>query len=272
MEKYTQMDRSEKIRRIYTIFLAVFVLACGIAVICVTADIYYSGKDGGVIYSSQIVAERLERVAIPLLFLIAAVIVGAIFPLCSNKVKPKSEDILKKLRQRMPSGGDGEEFEMAQAEYKKYAAIRLTVWLLALAVTLAGAIYSVCYLADGRHFAGADITREILLLVRHVLSFTLASLAALAIASVLGGVFAKKQLNALKDLIKYGDGSTDGFKQPELINKARTVAGSNIALIATRSIVFVIAVAFIIVGVLNGGARDVLVKAINICQECIGLG
>ncbi len=109
MEKYTQMDRSEKIRRIYTIFLAVFVLACGIAVICVTADIYYSGKDSGVIYSSQIVAERLERVAIPLLFLIAAVIVGAIFPLCSNKVKPKSEDILKKLRQRMPSGGDGED-------------------------------------------------------------------------------------------------------------------------------------------------------------------
>ena len=32
------------------------------------------------------------------------------------------------------------------------------------------------------------------------------------------------------------------------------------------------ALVLIIWGVLNGGMRDVLVKAINICTECIGLG
>ncbi|MBR3247215.1 MAG: thioredoxin [Clostridiales bacterium] len=32
------------------------------------------------------------------------------------------------------------------------------------------------------------------------------------------------------------------------------------------------AVIFIVVGVLNGGARDVLAKAVKICSECIGLG
>ncbi|MDE7164193.1 MAG: thioredoxin [Clostridiales bacterium] len=41
---------------------------------------------------------------------------------------------------------------------------------------------------------------------------------------------------------------------------------------AVRGAVGVIAVVFIIVGIVNGGAHDVLVKAVNICQECIGLG
>ncbi len=32
------------------------------------------------------------------------------------------------------------------------------------------------------------------------------------------------------------------------------------------------AVALVVLGIMNGGARDVLVKAVNICTECIGLG
>ncbi len=41
---------------------------------------------------------------------------------------------------------------------------------------------------------------------------------------------------------------------------------------AVRIAVPALAVLFIVLGVMNGGARDVLVKAINICTECIGLG
>lgn len=32
------------------------------------------------------------------------------------------------------------------------------------------------------------------------------------------------------------------------------------------------AVLLIVLGVLNGGARDVFAKAVRICSECIGLG
>lgn len=39
-----------------------------------------------------------------------------------------------------------------------------------------------------------------------------------------------------------------------------------------RLILTAIALLFIILGVMNGGAKDVLIKAINICTECIGLG
>ena len=39
-----------------------------------------------------------------------------------------------------------------------------------------------------------------------------------------------------------------------------------------RAVVVIAAVLLIIAGILNGGALDVLVKAINICTECVGLG
>ena len=35
---------------------------------------------------------------------------------------------------------------------------------------------------------------------------------------------------------------------------------------------FFAAVLLIVLGVLNGGAQDVLTKAVKICSECIGLG
>ena len=39
-----------------------------------------------------------------------------------------------------------------------------------------------------------------------------------------------------------------------------------------RAVVVIAAVLLIIAGIQNGGALDVLVKAINICTECVGLG
>lgn len=40
----------------------------------------------------------------------------------------------------------------------------------------------------------------------------------------------------------------------------------------TRAVVLALAVAFIVLGVLNGGLEDVLTKANAICMECVGLG
>lgn len=51
---------------------------------------------------------------------------------------------------------------------------------------------------------------------------------------------------------------------PEKVNRA--------LIWAARAAVGIAAITFIIVGVFNGGAHDVLIKAINICTECVGLG
>lgn len=41
---------------------------------------------------------------------------------------------------------------------------------------------------------------------------------------------------------------------------------------ALRAGLYAVAIVFIVLGVMNGGLQDVLVKAVNICTECIGLG
>lgn len=39
-----------------------------------------------------------------------------------------------------------------------------------------------------------------------------------------------------------------------------------------RVVLCAVAVLLIVFGILNGGARDVLAKAVKICSECIGIG
>lgn len=39
-----------------------------------------------------------------------------------------------------------------------------------------------------------------------------------------------------------------------------------------RRCAFILSALLIVLGIMNGGLRDVFVKAVNICTECIGLG
>lgn len=265
------MAKTEKIRLIYAIFLGVFCFAVGLAVICVAANIYYGGADG-VIYTREIVGERLQKLAIPFIILVAAIAIGSVFPSFGGKVKPTSEDIVNKLKSRIPTGGEGEEFDSARQKYEKTSLARFFVWLAALAVTLASAIAILCYLCDGRNFSGENISAEMLRLVGFVMPCSAAALIALIIAAVVNGVVAKRQLDAVRKLIKHGNGECAGATDPAVAAFIKSVWNSNITLWAVRGFILAIAVAFIIAGVCNGGAHDVLVKAVNICQECIGLG
>ena len=60
--------------------------------------------------------------------------------------------------------------------------------------------------------------------------------------------------------------------QPRSPGKIAAVLQSPITLWGVRLAVLIVAIVFIILGVMNGGMADVLGKAINICTECIGLG
>lgn len=56
------------------------------------------------------------------------------------------------------------------------------------------------------------------------------------------------------------------------VQSGKEHANQSVRLPAIRIVLFGVAVLFIVLGVMNSGWYDVLVKAINICTECIGLG
>lgn len=265
-------NRAEKIRTIYAIILSVFIGAVGIALVCVAADIYYSGEGPGLIYSREIVGDRLKKLAIPLICLLAAIIAGAIFPAFETKAKRTSEATLQKLKRRMPAGGSGEEFERARKAYHNETVLKIFAWCLALVLALICAIVSLVYLSKTAHFREGDLSRQILNMVKTVLPCTAVSVLAFVGASVVNGVCSQEQVKQLKIMIKCGSREIALPAEIEILDRVKKVASHDITLWAVRGVVFLIAVAFIIAGVLNGGARDVLVKAINICTECIGIG
>lgn len=266
------MNKTELIRRIYAIVLSVFIVAVGIALICVAADIYYSGEGPGKYYSREIVGERLKKLAIPLLVLVAAIIAGAIFPLVEGKVKRSNEETLRKLQRRMPASAESEEFAASQKAYAKMNTVKISVWCSAIAVALACSVATIVYLATTANFEGNDLTGHMLGLVKVALPCTLVSLAVFTAASYVNGYCAKEQVKNLKTMIRYGSKEIALPKELALLDKANKVASHNITLWAVRGAVLAIGIIFIILGVLNGGATSVLGKAIKICSECIGIG
>lgn len=265
------MNKTEKIRYIYAVFLGVFVVAMGIALICEAADIYYSGQGTGVIFTREIVGERLTALAIPFIILVGFIIVGSVFPLMDVRAKFTPENSVRLLKKKVPDGGSGEEYDKAAENYKKLCNIRLIIWLVTGAVLLGCTVAVLVYMFNTANFPADDITQEIFKMVQNVLPWIAVAFAALIAAAILSGINAKQRFAAMKQLIKYGNGE-HSQREETVLAKINGIARNDITLWVVRGVVFALAVSFIIAGVCNGGAHDVLVKAINICTECIGLG
>lgn len=62
----------------------------------------------------------------------------------------------------------------------------------------------------------------------------------------------------------------EAVRKPPAAGRAAEAGASGA--VRLRIGLFVLALLLIVLGVLNGGLSDVLVKAANICTECIGLG
>lgn len=266
------MIKKEKIQQIYAIVLSVFVVAVGVAFICVAADIYYSNRDAGVIFTREIVVKRLRDFIAPLVILIVAIAAGVIFPLTEKRAKLPSENTAKLLASKLPSEGEGAEYNAALARYNKLNKLRMVLWCVVGAILLGCTIATLVYMLDTAHFLSENITAEMLALVTNVLPWIVAAFVTLIVATILSNVIATKRVAEIKTLIKLGNGQTATPKQTQFVTTLRKLLSNNITLWVVRGVVLVVAVAFIVLGVLNGGARDVLIKAINICTECIGLG
>ena len=139
----------------------------------------------------------------------------------------------------------------------------LTALTLALAAVLIWAVLDI-YLT-GRSLRQTDPSAAIfsrtaaaarLPAVLAVLGLWLAALVAALAARPAAGTRKRRPQAASRPALPRGEAA------PRL---SRPAAGLRWALLA-------LALALIVLGVLNGGLRDVFIKAANICTECIGLG
>lgn len=272
-------DTARKARFWYGIFLSALTLLLAFLFAAETADLYYSRLSSGEdIYSRAVVGERLAALSIPFaLFAVAAVggyILSVLYPVSGNgRRKSDPRTMLAKLEKRIPAG-TGEEFAAARKKYDKYVLARFIVWTFAALFAVASAVAAIVYLSGTSHFAAADISAEILGLVRNVLPWVGVSFLLFLGASLFERLAAPKALENVKQLIVTGNGAPMSEVSPfkQRLGAVSKAVSSEKVLLGVRIAVLLVAVAFIIWGITNGGARDVFIKAINICTECIGLG
>lgn len=266
-----------KIRVGYGIFIAAFTVLLGLLYIFECADIYYSGlESGGDIFSYEIVSERLATLLAPSVIWVVAIIVGYVLSLfvpraSKGNKKAVSSKTVKLLKQNLPVG-DSNEYKSEHAKLRNIEISRIVAWSVCAAFALAASIISVVYLCNVSHFGGKDINGEILTMLRNVLPWVCAAFALCIGAVIFECVTIKRELNIIQVLYRLGQGGAPKAEQTSELTKVKSFFGSNIFIYVIRLVVFCVAVIFVIVGIFNGGKDDVLMKAINICTECIGLG
>ena len=270
---------ARKIRLFYGIGLGVFTVVIAILFIIQVTDIYFA--DVGPLephYSREIVGKHLMNILVPCILWIVAVIAGyvlsVIFPYTEGKKKPAStaHTALNRLKKRIPQG-TSEEFLTEKKNYNRLEILRIAAWSVSAVFAALSAVIVIVYLANPNHFPAVDFNAEVIAMVKNILPWICVSFVLFIGATLFEHFSAKYELESVKKLLVLGKGAP--VVQSALLAKkdaALAAASKPVVRNGVRIAVFIVAVSFIVVGLLDGGWSETLSKAIAICTECIGLG
>ncbi len=207
------------------------------------------------VYSREIVAGRLTALA-PVLFTYLALVVAGLSLQAAAGGKQKlhtaflAEDKLSALRGRVV-----ETPAAAKEEQRRRRNLRLAAAVIILVCTiLAGA-----YLLNAGNFSSLDLEAVVGHMMLCVSPWVVLALAAAAVASILVKQSVLREIEILKS-------APQRKQEPAASTEKRSLR------LMLQAALYTAAVVLIVLGVMNGGLWDVLVKAVNICTECIGLG
>lgn len=271
-------SKYNSIRKWYGIALSVLTAIVAILFIAQVWAIY--GATDKNPYTVQSISEHFRLIAPFFYVWIFGILVGGVlwtaFPAPSEKtiayIDPKQS--VERLKKRVPNASDKD------AIWNKYAYLR-NVFRISAYVCAIGAIVMgfVLLLGDARletesEFFAKNVAAGKLVLCMPWLFMTFALFAASALFENFALQREKKHLSAeIAENAKKGIKVTlETQKNVEMKKSIFAFTKSEKYLLMMRISLAVIGVALVIVGILNGGMRDVLMKAINICKQCIGLG
>lgn len=123
------------------------------------------------------------------------------------------------------------------------------------------------YLANPAHFASRELESVIGRMLWHIAPWIFAGFACAILCECVRGRSFRREIE-----LAVRSPERASFKNAQTDSGASREKRARLAKTAARAAMFALAVALLALGAANGGMRDVLVKAINICTECIGLG
>ncbi len=271
--------KAKRIRYFYGVFLSVFTAVLGTLFIAAAVGILSDGNWEQGAYSREIVAARLFPVSIVFYIWIAAIIAGFVLSLVytydekPDKI-PQEDATLRRLSTRIPAGG-GEKYDGEMKQLRDEKRNRLVAYIICTAVCFACAVASAVYLLQPANFKGLTANDAMLNMMLWVLPCVSVALISCVWITLYERESQIREISTIKRMMSSYKGNPviqADIKPNAAIAAVNKFFANKYTLLGIRVGVAALAVTFVILGIFNEGARDVLVKAINICTECIGLG
>ena len=261
-------DIRKLIHRVYNIAISAVTVVAGARIAHACYKIYTNGKaGGGQIYSSAIVAEAFQGIAISVYLCLALVIGGFILHLLLPPEKKKPaiavdrQHQLRRLQAKTNMTLCDPQLRAAMEKQQKSRRLHSIISAALLAV------FSVIFLA---YACDASIWPA----PSHIIDAMVPAVAMLALClivptgyTIFTAYFCRRSLDAEFQLAK------EAAKQAPMPKAAETVVPKkhNIIMYVRYGIV-ALALVMMIVGYCAGGFEDVIAKAAALCQECVGIG
>lgn len=227
------------------------------------------------IYSRSIAKARLMRLLPYICVWAAALIADVVLTALASrgiKKKPHAPHIADDLRlrrerarlPRTPQAGCEAEFEEVQSLCIAIRDRSRHILCASLTVGAVCLVFPLIYFLDSSHFPAESLSGEVVRGALFALPFLAVLLGVSIACTVVRERLAGDELKALKRAIKAG------IAPPPQNGGYASVA--RLRLTAVRIALFALGVGLVVLGALNGSAREVFIKATKICTECIGLG
>lgn len=246
--------------RIYPFLMAALTLLVGAFLVFACASIYFDGEG----FSRRAVLNGLKLSAIPFVLWSILLLVGFFVPvLGKGTVKKSSEHALRMNLSRLYERLDMKTISDDNRCLIRRESIKRRLWLLlTIAVALISFFVFVFYaLRDSAFELGPGINKSI---VQACLVMSACLIFPFAFA-VVGSIETRKSLMRETEMVKRVYAGNKKTLQLVENKQSKTETFIKVALILAGLFLLTY-------GISNGGTRDVLAKAVNICTECIGLG
>lgn len=252
-------EKIKKIHLIYGCVAAVFIVAFGIALILSCLDIYNSGARP---YTPESISRHFQNISLLAYTCIAlalgGIILGLVLPLDQPKPKAVKDDLAYMEKAKAKATNLTEETAMAANKEQRF---RLVLRIGTAFIFAALMVYPAMYFMDGSHFSIDALNDDIRRAVLIALIPALMGLMLCFICSELQ----RKSISRETEIYKRAAGPKANNASPADRKKINTLP-------IVRCAILAVAVCFIVLGIFNGGMKDVFDKAVAICTECIGLG
>ena len=253
----------KKIRLISAILLSVMLIVTGVLLMVACVNIYNIGTRP---FTIPNISAEFSKISAFVWITVGCILVCGVLSLVFPEENKRPRALIEKkvtlarLLRRVNLDATCEETRAKFAAEKKLCKyLRIATILLCVAA----AIPAVIYLLDFSHF-GEDYNQSVIMACAWILPCTFVSMGIYLIYNHLQNASIERQIT----LAKAAMAESKNFTTPV----AKEIKEDNKIVNIIRIAIAVIAVAFLIAGIVNGGMADVLSKAINICTECIGLG